>query len=181
MMSPDYSQFSELEGHRLSGIDLYLLGDEVSVADGPSGRISACEADLGVVLDLADSGRMIVEWGTPGVHEGVSIRRDEVSHGQVCVQSLLSVDPSLGARLAEVIVRVDVVDAEFDWSGRVAPWAAAILLANGVRFSIALGEIEGNAIAYAPDSLVLLLDESIGEQYRIEGARASAWGTAQRS
>lgn len=159
-------------GRRLCGVSLYLLDEEFSSVEMDD-RAVAVEADMGICLHFDDGGQVVVRWDTPGAAEGLIEEDLEAAPDDVVVCSVS--DLVLGAS-GGVIAAVDVVEARFDWSARVAPWAVAISLENGSRFSIALGEIVDSKIVYSADSLVLILAEFIGRGYSLDGADDPAWG-----
>lgn len=183
MSGLEASVLSSALGKKVRDVKFVQLDDEIRSVAGRDG-IQVWEADLKIQLIFEGGGSLDVSWGTPGNDEGLVINYGSSKlddDANLIVYSLAgATDPMPPPVLGGMVSGLDIVTAQFDWAGHVAPWALLVSIGQGDGISVALGSLDQGAVGYSPDSLVLITDEAIGRGYMINGAHGPAWWAGPR-
>ncbi|WP_148085756.1 hypothetical protein [Amycolatopsis thermoflava] len=136
------------------------------------------DVDMGVVISLSNQVGFEIDWAMSGFTEGLTLSvrtKSRVEAGGlidvVDVGELPEWQKCLGRAIQEITCSSFV-------SNEGAPrtvWAVKFRLEDAVEFAIALGEFVEGRPHYAPDSIMVIMDESVGRSYRITGSDRPAW------
>jgi hypothetical protein len=137
------------------------------------------EVSLGVELVWATGANMIVSWAMEGEIEGISADlspcNSESSDERVSWSDVSAV-PQWRSLLGLVVTNVAIASYMPTGKPPETLWAVRLGLKGAGSVVIALGEADGDDLAYHPHGLVIVFDESVARCYQIPGSSTSAWG-----
>jgi hypothetical protein len=137
------------------------------------------EVSLGVEITTAEGSGLLLSWATQGEVEGISaefsLRRNDPD-GRVR-WSEAGATPQWTHLLGHVITDIALAVHMPTGDPPQTVWAVRLGFEAAGSAVIALGEAEGDTLAYHPRGLVVIFDEAVATAYRIPGSDTSSWGT----
>ncbi|MEV5303493.1 hypothetical protein [Amycolatopsis methanolica] len=136
------------------------------------------DVDMGVVISLSNQVEFEIDWAMSGFAEGLALG----VHTKSCIEPDGLIDvvdvgelPEWQSCLGRAIQEISFSSFASNEGVPRTVWAVKFRLENAVEFAIALGEIVDGRPHYLPDSIMVIMDESVGRSYRITGSDQTAW------
>ncbi|MEV1129774.1 hypothetical protein [Agromyces sp. NPDC049794] len=137
------------------------------------------EVDQSVWIRLGSNSWLVFSWAMDGLREGLAVELtvsgmpDSIANGDLLDVSSI---PDWMSQLGGSIVGIAVTWHVPNEGCPEMPWSFRLDLSNGSSVVIALGEADGSAFAYSPDSLLVFFDSELARGYRIPASSTSSFG-----